>query len=246
MTQRLDTVWHSPELTQKFLTGVRGAIPGAALQLDVMARIVATIGGPVRSLLDLGCGGGTLAAALLDLHPSAKAMLVDFSEPMIANAKAALGQNPNCEFAVLDYADPAWVRAVAHAAPFDAIVSGFSIHHQPDDRKRRIYREIFDLLAPGGVFVNIEHVTPSSALGRELFDGHMVDNIATLERAAGQARPHDAIRAEYINRPDMQANILSPIDEQVTWLREIGFADADCYMKIYELAVIAGRKPSAT
>jgi len=27
------------------------------------------------------------------------------------------------------------------------------------------------------------------------------------------------------------------------WLQEIGFADVDCYFKIFELALFGGRKP---
>ena len=61
-----------------------------------------------------------------------------------------------------DYGLPSWTGAVAEWSPYDAIVSGLSIHHQPDDRKRTVYGEIFGLLNPGGVFVNIEHGSATS------------------------------------------------------------------------------------
>ena len=44
-------------------------------------------------------------------------------------------------------------------------------------------------------------------------------------------------------RPDKAANILAPVDEQCRWLREIGYEDVDCYLRILELAVFGGRKP---
>ena len=51
-----------------------------------------------------------------------------------------------------DLAAPGWTQGVRDLAPFDIIVSGFAIHHLPDVGKKRVYREIFDLLAPGLVF----------------------------------------------------------------------------------------------
>lgn len=48
----------------------------------------------------------------------------------------------------------------------------------------------------------------------------------------------------YYYRPDKAAKILTPVELQCQWLREIGFADVDCYLKILELAVFGGRRPS--
>ncbi len=41
---------------------------------------------------------------------------------------------------------------------------------------------------------------------------------------------------------DKADNILAPAEEQVGWLREIGFLHADCYFKWLELAVFGGVK----
>ena len=50
------------------------------------------------------------------------------------------------------------------------------------------------------------------------------------------------VETNYYNRPDKAANILAPVELQCQWLREIGFTDVDCYLKIFELAVFGGRK----
>ena len=48
----------------------------------------------------------------------------------------------------------------------------------------------------------------------------------------------------YYNRPDKKENILTPVDIQCQWLRDIGFQDVDCFLKIFELALFGGRKTS--
>ena len=98
--------------------------------------------------MDLGCGDGILGRALFGQRPDARGVFLDFSETMIAAARDKLIASPyEAVFMVQDYGQPGWVQAVVEQSPFDVIVSGFSIHHQPDHRKKAIYKELFDLLA---------------------------------------------------------------------------------------------------
>src|SRR5688572_33360946 len=154
MIERRDDVWKSPELAKQFITGVRGAIPLANEQINVMLRVIrAARPDGVASFLDLGCGDGILGSALVQEYPAARGVFLDFSEPMLDAARARFGDNSNLTFITQDYGVNDWLVTVQEAAPFDAIVSGFSIHHQPDARKREVYAEIYDLLKPGGVFL---------------------------------------------------------------------------------------------
>jgi tRNA (cmo5U34)-methyltransferase len=119
------------------------------------------------------------------------------------------------------------------------VVSGYSIHHQPDARKRELYGEIFGLLRSGGLFVNLEHVASASAWVESVHDTLFVDSLS-------RAQPHLArqeVEESYRGRPDKDANILATVEVQCTWLREIGFTDVDCYLKVFELAVFGGRRP---
>jgi SAM-dependent methyltransferase len=149
-------VWQGAELSKLYLEGVRGAIPLAAEQIVVMLRLIQAGRPQLGRFLDLGCGDGILGRAVLSWYPEARGIFLDFSEPMLQAAQercAALGKPGQLEFILKDYGQPDWVEAVHHAAPFDVIVSGFSIHHQPDARKRALYQEIYGLLAPGGFFL---------------------------------------------------------------------------------------------
>ena len=238
-----DEVWKLPAIVNRFLS-FRAAIPLAQEQIGVMMSILKSSSEPVERFMDLGCGDGILGAAVLGEYPSSRGVLVDFSEPMLEQARLQLGDYADqLTFMNLDYGDPSWVKAVRNDGPFDAIVSGYSIHHQPNERKRPLYKEIYTLLRPGGWFINIEHIAPSSPLTTELFNKHIIDAYYAIEQQNGGTRTREEMAAVFLNRPDKDANILLPIDTQCNWLRGIGFELVDCYFRIYELAVFGGRKP---
>jgi tRNA (cmo5U34)-methyltransferase len=241
---RQDTVWQQPELVRTFVNEVRGGVPYAADQLAVMGRVIAASGRPLGAIADLGCGSGVTARAVLAQHPAAQAVLVDFSEPMLAAARQALADHrPTPIFAAADLADRRWTAAVCAQAPFDVIASSYAIHHLTDARKRALYGEIFGLLAPGGVFVNVEHVASASPRVEALSDALIIDSIHAFQAAKGADLSREQVARDFVRRPDKAANILAPVEAQCDWLRAIGFVDVDCFFKVFELAVFGGWKP---
>jgi len=242
--QRQDGVWKSAAVSKDFLEGMRGAIPLAAEQLDVMLRVIQAACPDLETILDLGCGDGVLAQAILAHYPDAHGVLLDFSEPMIEAAQHKLAaRRDNLIFLVQDYGVPEWITSVQSHAPFDAIVSGFSIHHQPDNRKHELYQEIYDLLKPGGVFLNLEHVAPASLWVEQVFDAIFIDAMVAFNQRRGVEQTREEAAVAYHNRPHKEANILTPLENQCVWLREIGFTHVDCYLKIFELALFGGVRP---
>lgn len=238
-----DEVWKLPAVVNRFLSH-RAAIPLAQEQIGVMISILKSRAEPVENFLDLGCGDGILGAAVLGEYPSSRGVLADFSESMLEQAREQLKDYASqLAFENLDYGNPAWVERMQAYGPFDAIVSGYSIHHQPDARKREVYAEIFSLLKPGGWFVNIEHIAPAAQVATDLFDSHLVEGYYAIEQRNGGARTREEMADVYLNRPDKDANKLLSVDVQCAWLRELGYEEVDCYFRIYELAVFAGRRP---
>ncbi len=233
-------VWQTNTLVHTYLTGVRGAIPHANEQIEVMLRLIRAANAPVNRFLDLGCGDGILGRAILQQYPQAQGVFVDFSEPMLAAARERLGDEGDTAVILADYGEPGWTKNLN--GPFDVVVSGYSIHHQPDARKREIYAEIYDLLRPGGVFINVEHVASADAWVESVFQDLFVDRLYAFQQANGSTMSREEVDRTFYSRPDKDANILAPVEEQCRWLRAIGFAHVDCYLKIFELAVFGGVK----
>lgn len=183
------------------------------------AELLACLPRPLTRVLDLGSGDGRLLALVKLARPEAEAVALDFSDTMLERLRER-------------FAADASVRVVAHnldqplpdslgLGTFDAIVSSFAIHHLTHDRKRELYAEVFRLLRPRGVFLNLEHVASATPALHEQF-------LATLG-----VRPAD----------EDPSNKLLDVEPQLAWLRAIGFEDVDCHWKWRELALLTGSVP---
>lgn len=242
--ERHDAVWRRPAVMSGY-HAIRDAVPFVEAQFEVMHRLLNMAGLRVRRLLDLGSGDGIAAAAVADRQPVECAVLVDFSEPMLAAAQARFNSHdpePKVEFVVGDLRSANWHGRVGAAGPYDAIVSRYAIHHLPDEDKQALYSQLLGWLVPGGMFINIEHVSSATELYEAAHDRLMIDSIVA---AGGPDADAAVIEDHYRSREDAHANILAPVDVQTRWLTDIGYVDVDCAFKAFELAVFSGRRPSA-
>jgi len=232
--------WQDPAVVERFLQSVRGTVPLAIEQVDMTVQLVNEArNGRIEQFLALGSEQGVLATALLDEHPHAAAWIVDLSEDLLASARLRLQRHQRVHFVKADFTRPGWTAAIATGAPFDAIVSALSIHILPEARKRDLYAELHALLKPEGVFLNLEHVASATRWTESVLDDYMIDAIfgVAIKAAPGKTRAEVA-REYYAQAGESPA----PLEVQCDWLREIGFENVDCYLKISELALFGGQR----
>ncbi len=170
-----------------------------------------------RRILDLGTGDGRLLSLLLLHCPDAEGVGIDFSPTMIDAANQRFDGESLVRILSHDLND-----RLPDMGQFDAIVSSFAIHHCENARKRSLYAEIFNLLTPGGVFCNLEHVSSATPSLHSRFLGDL------------GSTPDD----------EDSGNILLDVETQLAWLRQIGFGDVDCYWKWLELSLFGGFRPT--
>ena len=235
--------WKTKKLAETYLEGVRSAIPFANEQIEFLLRIINSFKPVVTSFLDLGCGDGILGRMIMSKWNDARGVFVDYSEPMIKAAKSKNHQYQNqLSFAVLDFGNAEWLTSIIQEFPVDVVISGFSIHHQSDNNKKRIYREIFNqILKPGGIFLNLEQVKSPTREIEAIFNDFFMESMRKYQQANNSNISIETIEKEFYK--DKNVNILSPVDEQCAWLREIGFTQVDCYFKAFEMAIFGGVKP---
>jgi tRNA (cmo5U34)-methyltransferase len=204
--------WTTPERVRCYLDRADGFPHRAEGESVLLAQIPDN----ARRVLDLGTGDGRLLALLQRDRPEIVGVGVDFSEVMLEEARKRFDGDERAELVQHDLSEP-----LPALGRFDAVISSFAIHHLEHDRKRSLYGEVFDLLEPGGVFANFEHV------------------------ASATHRLHLAFFAaigEPIEDEDPSDRLLD-VHTQLQWLRDIGFEDVDCYWKWLEMALLVGAKP---
>jgi ubiquinone/menaquinone biosynthesis C-methylase UbiE len=204
--------WHSREKVDEYLARV-GGLPGRIAGEGALVEILPPA---PASVLDLGCGDGRLAGLVMAARDSiASVVAVDRSEPMLAAARARFAGDPRVAVREHDLVDP-----ISALGSFDAIVSGFAIHHLEHPRKQALFAEATRMLRPGGLFANLEVVQCASEL---------------LQR-----RFYDAI-----GRPDGDPeDRLAPIEPQLAWMREAGLRNVDCMWRWRGFALLAGEAPN--
>ena len=210
-TENPVNLWSSTEHVRDYL----GRQDQISHRTEGESTLLEFIPANARRILDLGTGDGRLLALVRHEHPETEAVAVDFSPAMLQAVRQRFAADPKVKIVEHNLDSP-----LPPLGKCDAVISSFAIHHLVHERKRALYAEIYEMLNPGGVFCNLEHVASTSPRLHEEF----------------------LLRIGFTVETEDPSNKLLDFETQLRWLREIGFAEADCHWKWRELALLVGEK----
>jgi tRNA (cmo5U34)-methyltransferase len=251
--------WGNEAKVAYFLANAEIIVPRRTEQMKLLVALLPDMNDRSLSVLDLGAGFGAVTAQILDHYPRAKATCIDGSDAMVKHAADRLQKyGERVKIVKADLAERSWHRVLegftpgsartnrAESDPFDAVVSAIAIHHLSDERKRELYREVFQLLSPNGIFLNDDVVaTPPALKARfELLNAAAIQEQERAQR--GIARTREQIEAEMREQLRLAGgrhqSQIAPLSDHLAWLREAGFKSVDCYWRYLDLAIFGGVK----
>ena len=188
------------------------------------------------TFLDLGAGTGAASRAILDAHPRSSAILADFSPAMRGAGEQEMepyaGRYRYVEF---DMSASDWPATIP--AALDVVVTSLCVHHLPDERKQGLFTEIFSHLSPGGWYLNYDPVRAEDPIVT-----------ATWERVNDACDPEAAAKRRHRSPHEQElwdnhVRYISPLSQQLEYLRRAGFHGIDVYWKQLDYVLYGGCRP---
>jgi SAM-dependent methyltransferase len=226
-----------------------------AVMADVVAAAVDGVAAP--TIVDLGCGPGSLTARLSTRLPGATFIGVDADPLLLGLARAHYGAIATWFQA--DLTTSAWADALP--ASIDVAVSTTALHWLRPERLAELYRTLAARTRPGGVFVNGDHLALADirleSLGVAVTEGDVAragvgerenwsdwwtaalsdERLATLAATRGNAAAKEDSTGGTEGRKH-DSNRLS-VTEHVALLREAGYTAAAPLWQVGDDQVIA-------
>lgn len=213
-----------------FIKYGRAFIPQREKQVQIMVDAISPLDGPFH-IMELACGDGTLAEALLTRFADAVVHGYDLSPQMLETAQQRLADyGRRFQPMQFDLHSTAWRRP--SFSPH-AVVSSLTIHHLDGSGKAQLFADVYEMLAPGGVFVVADLILPANPQAREIAADGWDTAVRTQADADNTPEAFDAFLKlqwnlhRYPEDPKTGIDKPSTLLEQLNWMEQAGFDGVD-------------------
>lgn len=179
------------------------------------------------SVLDLGAGTGLLTSIVMKSFPNANYTLVDISSEMLEKAKERFAGKEHVSYLELDF-DSATIPG-----SYDVVVSALALHHTPYDQLCKVFAKIYNILEPGGIFINADQI-----LGETLQIETEYEQ-AWLRHAQDAGCTNEEIE---VAMERMKADKTATLKDQFVGLKKAGFQNINCWYQFYRYATYSCSK----
>jgi tRNA (cmo5U34)-methyltransferase len=237
-----DTNW-SEENSRFFLQYAQYFVPDRESQIRILCSLVPDPGEPFR-VLELACGAGLFAGALLERFPLCTVNGLDGSHEMLQTARQHL-QPFGDRFlpGKFDLTGRDWRIP---KPLYQAVVSSLAIHHLDGPGKAALFRDVFAMLRPGGVFLIADVIQPagphSMSLAADLYDEAVRRRSEEIDGSLAAFERFKSEQWNLFRYPDDPIDQPSTLLDHLKWLESAGFQQVDvCWLRAGH-AIIIGCK----
>jgi SAM-dependent methyltransferase len=129
-------------------------LPDREQRFTVMLDVVETLLPKHFVALDLACGPGSMSQRLLSRFPQARSVAVDIDPILLLLGQQVLGDmQGRLRWVEADISEPSWHSRLGEEQ-VDAVVTTTALHWLHVGSLVELYRQLGDLVRPGGVFLN--------------------------------------------------------------------------------------------
>jgi SAM-dependent methyltransferase len=184
-----------PLYVKRWIADVQRYRPERQRLFKAFAAEAANINEQTIAVLEVGCGPGLLAEALLQNRKISRYALLDFSPHMLDLSRDRLNAfQGRTMFFQRDFKKKGWSTGIP--AGFDLIVSLQAVHElRHASRIPRLYTELHALMAPGGTLLICDHVNSRSRAGRQSAHFMTVEEHLAAFKNAGFVAPREICAA---------------------------------------------------
>jgi len=130
-------------------------------RFELMVRLISETQSKVAQVLDLGCGTASLMLRVLEAFPQACVWGIDFDATLLALAEKRLAEFAGrARLIHANLRDESWLELITH--PLDAVISATTLHWVSPTKLSNLYLRVAEILRPGGIFINADHVRSAS------------------------------------------------------------------------------------
>jgi SAM-dependent methyltransferase len=225
-----------------------------AERFAVISHLIRDTQSSAPLILDLGCGTGSLMAALLESIPGAHVVGVDLDITLLILAEKRLAEfGDRAQTIQADFRQTSWLEDIPK--PFDAIVSATALHWLNPRQLADLYVQISTLLGPGGIFLNADHVASDNPLVEQAWVKNRADILAAQSDPAADdwdnfinaylttlGADTSAVRQQALGEWQGVEQGL-PLAWHFQHLRKAGFSSMDCFWRCDCDAIYGGILP---
>ena len=239
------STWQESD-SQDFIDYGRYFVPQREYQLQTIGDLIPPPNGPAH-ILELSCGEGLLAEALLSRFPTVTLHGYDLSPAMLQRGQARLASfGDRFKPRQFDLTETEWRTAAAH---FHTVVSSLTVHHLDGPEKLQLFCDLHKMLLPGGVLIIADLIAPTRPQGTAVAAQAWEEAVRQRsQRLDGNDAALDQFEKlhwnmyRYPDDPEAAIDKPSSLLDQLKWLEQAGFTAVDLHWAFAGHVIYSGVK----